>query len=251
MVFGGTGKFKNLLVRYRETNSRSVGTKRTPAGAIATHGAAAGGCMSPWRSFSKLKLFVLIFRTNSQKKIQAKTDQESKKENTPADELNQNDTVWRKKLTRFYYSNWLHTITHPKRDYKLSVKARITEIGWENKEKSLSHQRLFISPFYTEVSGNFPETLLTTITDFATSAEYLQIDPYTECNLHYGPVTLFRLQFSPQIYNTILHIVINEKLRENLITSEKIFCKTIHQSFSIELRVYMSLLLVFRTFWIC
>ena len=67
-------------------------------------------------------------------KDSSKTDQETEKENTPAEELNQNDTVLKEKITSFYYSNWLHTITHPKGDYKLSVKVRITENERENKE---------------------------------------------------------------------------------------------------------------------
>lgn len=38
-------------------------------------------------------------------KDSSKTDQETEKENTPAEELNQNDTVLKEKITSFYYSN--------------------------------------------------------------------------------------------------------------------------------------------------
>ena len=53
--------------------------------------------------------------------------------------------------------------------------------------------------------------------------------PYTECNLHYGTVTLFRLHFSPQIHNSILH-TLHPAAQIQFEPSPKQYLKNLQQS---------------------
>ena len=124
---------------------------------------------------------MLILRKNYQKKIQ-ETDQESEKKNAKHRGTQQ--------LMRLTKTTLFEGKTHKLLFFKLitprsHVTEEITSFQLKQELHNLDEKRKINTrlsevvhhPFYTEVSGNFPKTLLTTITNLATSANYLHIAP--------------------------------------------------------------------------